>query len=100
MLPNPANTATMRGPKSRAGFQPAWVTGANKLISAATVQPTKNGTSVGSGAATLSGSDSAKITSTKIAVLSASTPRAPSGEIGAAVSGPVPKTAGFGKYSP
>ena len=34
----PAKYATMRGPKSLAGFQPAWVIGAKRAMRAATVE--------------------------------------------------------------
>lgn len=42
-LPQPAMAATRRGPKSRAGFQPACVSGAYREMSVATVKPIKNG---------------------------------------------------------
>jgi hypothetical protein len=41
-VPHPARYATSLGPKSLAGFQPAWVRGENALISTATVNPMKN----------------------------------------------------------
>ena len=40
---HPAKKATNLGPKSLAGFQPAWVSGAKRLMSTATVKPIKKG---------------------------------------------------------
>ena len=90
----------MRGPKSRAGFQPACVSGANRLMSAATVKPMKKGARCLVGRAALWRSTRENIMSTRTAVPKASTTRAFAGEIRERAASSVPNTAGFGKYSP
>lgn len=87
------------GPRSRAGFHPACVIGANSAISTATVNPMKNGASV-PGRALLRASVSARIMNISTPVPSASTLTAASGETSACAAASVPKIAGFGKYSP
>ena len=88
--PHPAKYATRRGPKSRAGFQPACVSGANRLMSAATVKPISSGVSGLAASAAFRLSASANITNAKTAVPNPSTAAAPSGEMSAAASAPVP----------
>ena len=98
--PHPAKRATSLGPKSRAGFQPPWVSGAKMLIRTATVNPMKKGAKCLVGKLEFRRSTSAKIIRSRMAVPNPSTRAAFTGETRLRASSPVPNIAGLGKYSP
>ena len=76
MLLHPAMYAKRRGPKSRAGFSPAWVNGARTPMTAVTVKPIRIGTMSLVGRPTLQPSVSKKIVVTSKKVPKASTRKA------------------------
>ena len=98
--PQPAKKATSRGPKSRAGFQPPWVSGASILMSSATVRPMNTGARYFTGRLLLRRSTRAKIISTRMPVPRPSTAAAPSGDTRARAASSTPVMPGLGKYSP
>uniref|UniRef100_A0A7S0BYE8 Uncharacterized protein n=1 Tax=Proboscia inermis TaxID=420281 RepID=A0A7S0BYE8_9STRA len=73
--PHPAKNVTRRGPKSRAGLNPAWVRGAITVMRDATVPPMRRGAAFG-GISSFLGEVTLKITKDSMAVPSASAKKA------------------------
>ena len=97
MLPQPAKNATIRGPKSRTGFHPAWVSGPNMPISMATVSPTMSGARFLFVSAVLRLSNTAKMTNARIAVPNPSMAAAAGADSRERAASSMPNAPGSGK---